>query len=86
MTAGTAERGARVRRSHQPAPLPPPQRKTDTEKVLQLMQRGKIHTASELMLMGTGGSELLSAFKEVPMTDSLFLRGQSILQVLSFAT
>ena len=64
---------------------PPPQRKTDTEKVLQLMQRGKIHTASELMLMGTGGSDLLSAFKEVPMTDSLFLRGQSILQVLSFA-
>ena len=64
---------------------PPPQRKTDTEKVIQLIQRGKIHTASELMLMGTGGSDLLSAFKEVPMTDSLFLRGQSVLQVLSFA-
>jgi hypothetical protein len=37
------------------------------------------------MLLGTGGAELFSAFKEVPMTDAAFLRGQFTLQVLSFA-
>ena len=64
---------------------PLPERKANTEKFIRLFLTGKILSGSELMLMGTGGAELFSAFKEVPMTDALFLRGQSVLQVLSFA-
>ena len=64
---------------------PLPERKTNTEKFIRLILSGKILSGSELMLMGTGGAELFSAFKEAPMTDALFLRGQSVLQVLSFA-
>ena len=64
---------------------PLPERKANTEKFIRLFLTGKILSGSELMLMGTGGAELFSAFKEVPLTDALFLRGQSVLQVLSFA-
>jgi hypothetical protein len=64
---------------------PPPERKANTEKFIRLLMHGKILSGSEFMLLGTGGAELFSAFKEVPMTDAAFLRGQSTLQVLSFA-
>jgi len=64
---------------------PSPERKANTEKFIRLIMHGKILSGTEFMLLGTGGAELFSAFKEVPMTDAAFLRGQSILQVLSFA-
>jgi hypothetical protein len=54
---------------------PLPERKANTEKFIRLFLNGQILSGSELMLMGTGGAELFSAFKEVPMTDALFLRG-----------
>jgi hypothetical protein len=64
---------------------PSPERKANTEKFIRLIMHGKILSGTEFMLLGTGGAELFSAFKEVPMTDAAFLRGQSTLQVLSFA-